>query len=98
VTIVNGSTTGIATMEAATMATIAPNPFRSYATVALNKAQVSNNCKISIYSILGSEVMSMAITSGITTINTSHLQSGVYFYKVMDNDKVVQSGKMISQQ
>lgn len=98
VTIVNAGSTGVASIQAANIATIAPNPFSSYATVTLNNGQAGKNCKISIYSTLGTEVISTTITSGMTTINTSHLQSGIYFYKVMESDKIVQTGKLISQQ
>jgi len=34
----------------------------------------------------------------LTTLNTSNFHSNIYFYKVMENDKVVQSGKLISNQ
>ena len=89
--------TGVASIEAANVVSIAPNPFRSFTTVILNDASKGDNCKIMIYSTLGTKVMNANITKQISTLNTSNLQSGIYFYKVMDNDRMVQSGKLISE-
>jgi len=91
------TSTGVASIEAANVVSIAPNPFRSFTTVILNDASKGINCKIMIYSTLGTVVMNANITKQISTLNTSNLQSGIYFYKVMDNDRMVQSGKLISE-
>jgi hypothetical protein len=46
---------------------------------------------------LGKEVINKTITKQLTTLETSNLPSGIYFYKVIGNDKIIQSGKLISQ-
>jgi len=91
------ASTGVASIEVATVVSIAPNPFHSYTTVILNDDSKGNNCKIMIYSTLGTEVMTANITKQVSTLNTSNLKSGIYFYKVMDNNQIVQSGKLISE-
>ena len=78
--------------------TITPNPFRSFATITLTDASKSSNFYLKIYNVLGKEVLTAAIIEQVTTLKTSELKSGIYFYKVMDNNNVVQSGKLISQQ
>jgi len=42
--------------------------------------------------------MNTTITNQLTTLNTSNLHTGIYFYKVLENNKVVQSEKLISYQ
>ena len=92
--------TGIATVaeKPNNAVTISPNPFSSYANIALNETSKINNCKLIIYNVLGKEVMNTVITSQMTTLKTGDLHSGMYFYKVMNNNKTIQSGKLISNQ
>ena len=76
--------------------TIAPNPFGSYTNIILKNDSKLNTCDLRIYNILGKEVMNTIVTKQETTIDMNKLQSGIYFYKVMDNNKTIQSGKLIS--
>ena len=77
---------------------ITPNPFRSVATIRLNDDTKTGSYQLRIYNALGKEVINTSVNQQTTTLKTSDLHSGVYFYKVTDHDKVVQSGKLISQQ
>jgi hypothetical protein len=63
----------------------------------LNDASQINNCELRIYNVLGSEVMHTSVTKQATVLETSNFPSGIYFYKVIGNDKTIQSGKLISQ-
>ena len=78
--------------------TISPNPFRSFATVRLNEMPKNSNYSLVLYNILGTEVVNTILTNQSTTLETANLSSGIYFYKVMDQNKTIQSGKLISQQ
>ena len=78
--------------------TVSPNPFKSFATFSLNDASKNNSYDLNVYNVLGKMIISTQITNLVTTLNTSNLQSGIYFYKVTENGKLVQSGKLISQQ
>jgi hypothetical protein len=78
--------------------TIAPNPFSSYTTVELKDQSGIKNYKLTMYNAMGKEVMNTVIINQTTTLNTSNLHTGLYFYKVMKNDKLIQSGKLISKQ
>lgn len=77
---------------------ISPNPFNSFTTVNLIDASKINNYDFVVYNINGREVINTPITEQKTTLDTGKLHSGIYLYKVMDNGKLIQSGKMISQQ
>ncbi|MBU1719359.1 MAG: DUF3494 domain-containing protein, partial [Bacteroidetes bacterium] len=71
--------------EANAMVTIFPNPFSSYTTISINEISQITNAELRIYNILGSEILSSGITKQLTTLNTSGLTSGMYFYKVVLN-------------
>ena len=78
--------------------TIYPNPFSNSTTIVLNNTDQINKVRLCLYNILGEEVINTNITIQATTLETSNLPSGVYFYKVINNNKTIQSGKLISQQ
>jgi len=77
--------------------TVSPNPFKTSATIVLNNPSNTKNYTFKIYNVMGKEVLSTTLAKQATTLKTSDLNSGIYFYKVMDQNKTVQSGKLISQ-
>jgi hypothetical protein len=94
-------TVGISTLEPANtneFVTIYPNPFHTYTTILINNDSQINNTELRIYNVLGKEVLHTALTKQQTTLKTSNLPSGLYFYKVIGNNKTIQTGKLISQQ
>jgi hypothetical protein len=78
--------------------TIAPNPFGNSTTIIVNDASQMNNCLLRIYNVVGEEVMNSTITEQMTTLVTSTLPSGIYFYKITSQNKTIQTGKLVSQQ
>jgi hypothetical protein len=98
--IVSITSTGIATGTITSIAnkalTVGPNPFNSYSRIVLNDVSKINNYTFKLYDVLGKEMMNTRISQKSTTIDMSSINSGIYFYKVMDNDKMIQSGKLIS--
>lgn len=77
---------------------IYPNPFRNTTTIQINDAAQISKAELRIYNALGVEVMNKILTNHSTTIDTSNLPSGMYFFTVTDSDNTIQSGIMISQQ
>jgi hypothetical protein len=63
----------------------------------MNDPAQLNKCELRLFNVLGEEVMNTQVTGQMTAIETSNLPSGIYFYKVMSNSKVLQSGKLIAQ-
>lgn len=78
-------------------AVIYPNPFTNQINIKLDDALQINNCELILYNVLGAKVLNRVVSKQITTIETSHLPSGIYFYKIINNNKILQSGRMISQ-
>jgi len=77
---------------------VTPNPFSSFVTINLNQALDNKVYDLKIYNELGKMVLNNTIADPVTTLKTSQLHSGIYFYKVSTNGKIIQSGKLISQQ
>ncbi|CAN5319045.1 hypothetical protein BH10BAC1_BH10BAC1_11890 [soil metagenome] len=89
--------TGISSLENTNESvTIYPNPFSDQINILLNTLEI-NKCELLIYNVLGAEIMNTMITNQTTVLGTSELPSGIYFYKVISNDKIIQSGKIVSQ-
>jgi hypothetical protein len=78
--------------------TIAPNPISSTTTITINVDNKTANYKLVLYNSLGKEVINTALTQQKTALNSKELHSGIYFFKIMNNDKLIQSGKLISKQ
>jgi len=76
--------------------TIYPNPFITSISVMINDASLINEMEFKLYSILGEEVMKETLTNQLTTLDTSNLPLGLYFYQIISNKKTVQSGKLVS--
>lgn len=96
----NCATVGIPFLNAANAneaITIYPNPCSASTTIIINDVAGINNGVLKIYDILGTEVMIKSITKQLTTLNTSNLPSGIYFYNVIAGNKTIQSGKLICQ-
>jgi hypothetical protein len=77
---------------------IYPNPFNTSTTILINDVSKINNYDLKIYNVLGENVMNTTLTKQITTLETSNLPSGIYFYKLIENNKIIQVRKLISQQ
>jgi hypothetical protein len=73
-----------------------PNPFSTSLTLALTDKFTT--AELQIFNMLGEIVLRTDITEPTTTLATTGLTSGIYFYKVITNNKVIQSGKITSQQ
>ena len=91
--------TGITSIDenSSNVVTIYPNPFSSSIDIIINETSQINKAELRIFNVLGSEVINTTITKQITTLGTSNLTSGIYFFKIISNNKTIESGKLISQ-
>jgi len=87
--------TGIKEISTSSSLLLSPNPFTTTTTLTLQGT--CHNPSLFIYNLLGQEVRSIPIgTNTQLTINREHLASGMYFYKVIDENKeVLGIGKMV---
>lgn len=93
-------TTGVASYIAGNaneLVTIYPNPFTDFTVIMVNDASEINQAELTVYNIFGEEVVNSIISKQATIIDSNYLSSGIYFYKIFNNNKIIQSGKLISQ-
>ena len=57
---------------------------------------MSDKTELAIYNVLGEAVMTSTLSKQINTVNTSELNAGCYFYKVLCNHKTIQSGRIVA--
>jgi Ice-binding-like/Secretion system C-terminal sorting domain len=85
-------TMGTGEIAVADPAAFYPNPFSNTITI----TNVSDNSsELYIYNSLGGIVMSRTITETTTTLETN-LSSGIYFYRLINSNGAVQTGKLVS--
>ena len=75
---------------------IYPNPFSTFTTITLNDLAKTNNVEIKMYNVLGEVVLSEMLSKQSNTFETSQLPSGIYIYKIISNNNIIQSGRLIS--
>jgi hypothetical protein len=76
--------------------TIFPNPFHDFTTINIQGAEAYNNTSLHIYNLFGQEVRTIIVGSNTQlTITRNQLNSGMYFYKLINgNSEVLGMGKM----
>jgi len=89
--------TGIGSTDAANEAIkIYPNPFSASVNISMNEFPQTKKIELRIYNLLGVEVINTRLTKQSTTLGTGNLPSGVYFYKITGDNKIIQTGRMVS--
>lgn len=78
--------------------TVYPNPFSTSTTIRINDVSELEKSELRIFNVMGQEMMYVTLNQELTTIETTRLPSGLYYYEVTSNSQTIQSGKLISQQ
>ncbi len=74
-------------------AIVYPNPGNKQ----LNVRTALKNCTFYLYNIKGKQVQNNTLSNRITTFDTDDLKQGIYIYSIIQNGKVVDTGKWIKQ-
>lgn len=75
---------------------IYPNPFLGNTTISVRIASLSDKAQLSIYNVSGAQVLHERLSNQARSFTSSDLPSGIYFYRLMDGNSTIQSGKLIS--
>jgi len=73
---------------------ISPNPFTHTATITFNQP---GQFDFTLFNIFGKEVMRRENISGQSIIERGTLPAGIYFYRISNGNKIVDSGKVVIQ-
>jgi len=89
-------TTGMQNAATDVSAAVYPNPFTDNATLKVGKDIKPVNAELHIYDVLGKEVKNIsAISANEIKIDRKGLSGGMYFYKLINENKEIASGKLI---
>lgn len=75
-----------------------PNPFSSFTSIHIENALINETYELTMYNLLAQKVISTVLTDENTLLQTSQLPAGMYTYQVVKNHKIIQTGKVISNQ
>ncbi len=76
--------------------TIYPNPNNGIIHITLT-SELSKNSTLEIYDVIGKLIVTEALTNELNTSNISHLSSGIYSFRVLNNNNIVKFGKLVKQ-
>lgn len=72
-----------------------PNPFETQITFTMNSP--IQNATFQLFSVIGKEERNISFSGGQLIVDRGVLSEGIYFYKIISQDKAVASGKIIVQ-
>lgn len=78
--------------------TIYPNPFSASLNIIVDEDLDNQEIGFRLFDVLGAEVLNVVISKKLTTLETGYLPAGIYFYKVTGDQKLIQSGRLVSHQ
>ena len=93
---VNVSTcTGIDELIANTV-TVYPNPNNGTINITLT-SELTKNSTLEIYDAIGKLIATEVLSNELNTLNISNLSNGIYSFRVLNNNNMVKSGKLVKQ-
>ena len=90
--------TGIESKTKNDAVSIYPNPFNESTNIFISDISQINKAELKMYNVLGELVLNTTLTNQLTNIPTSNFPNGIYSYKIISNNTLIQSGKLISNQ
>lgn len=75
---------------------IYPNSFARQINIKMNDFK-PNKFELSVFNVLGAEAIKIIVVQQLTTLETSSLPAGIYFYQVNFNNIIIQTEKQIAQ-
>ena len=79
-----------------TDARLCPNPFTDRAVLAISNTVILSGATLQISNVLGQAVQTIHdINTNTVAIEKGNLQSGIYFYRLVNKDVVISTGKFV---
>jgi len=87
---------GVNEISQSTNISVFPNP--SSGIFSFEKNNFSENCTIEIFNSLGEKVIGdLRLANSVTEIDLNDQATGIYFYRVMLDGKIISTGKIVKQ-
>lgn len=74
---------------------ISPNPLNTFATIEFKNNKLNlKNANLTLFDVFGKEIRKIELDNYKTTIEKGDLKTGIYFYKVMNENQIISTGKL----
>ncbi|MBK8368165.1 MAG: T9SS type A sorting domain-containing protein [Bacteroidetes bacterium] len=93
ITLIDQTTVGVNELNNGSGFEVYPNPARDE--INFKFANSTEKRKVELYDAIGELVLTSDILTQNTSFKTHHLQSGVYFYRILVKDKVIKTDKIV---
>lgn len=87
--------TGLYELTNAGDISIYPNPAHAVVSIAIPGYLASGSTIVEVCDALGKLVMKETLTHDLNTFNISGLEDGIYFFKVLNNNQTIKTGKVV---
>jgi hypothetical protein len=75
--------------------TVSPNPAGSFSLITVEPGIKLLNARLEVYDILGRKLDIVEFSGNSARVERKDAPGGIYFYKVLNNEKVISTGKLI---
>lgn len=93
ITLIDQTTVGVNEQNMFNAIVVSPNPAKDILNIELDI--LHDTAEMKIYNHIGELVLNESITNQKTKININHLQSSIYYYQILVNNKVMKNDKLI---
>lgn len=90
-----GASVGVKENAGSEAILVSPNPAHDVLNISFTK--LSQNTSIALYNSIGALVLTEKVNDKVQMINTAALSNGLYFIKVLENNKVILMQKIVKQ-
>jgi hypothetical protein len=89
--------TGISSQhDAETRVTLQPNPFSNQAVFEISSPEKTDHAFLNVFDLVGQEILNTSFGNRNTfVLHRNNMNSGIYFYRVFQNDRLIATGKFI---
>ncbi len=94
-TVYNCTPSGITTSDLNNTVSVYPNPFTEGVTFTVGADIQLKNAELILYDGIGKEVIHTTVQSHEFKLKRKNLQSGIYFYRFINDKKAISSGKIV---
>lgn len=90
------SPTGISSIADNRLVSISPNPMHTSSIIKIDAALKLNNAQLKIVDVQGKTIRFIeAIETNEILLEKDKMQNGIYFYQLIQNDKILSTGKFV---
>jgi len=88
-TIIVQNTVGITEIQQKTDVNVYPNPSNGKFQLSVTGSQLSNNCYLEVYNLLGNRVLKSGISVTNASVDLTSMANGIYLFEIVDGQNII---------